>query len=74
MSNFGRLSKINFTTFFKLFYFPILFFFLIHFKAIFNLFLKAIQTILNLDSNHSSYKSNAPACMHNQVATLYDVF
>ena len=75
MRNFGKLPNNKFYNFFKLFYFPILFFFLfLYFEAIFNLFPKAIQTILNLDSNHSSYKSNAPACMHNQVATPYDEF
>ena len=45
-----------------------------YFKAIFNLFQKAIQTILNLNSNHSINKSNAPACMHNHVAIPYDEF
>jgi len=52
MSNFSKLPKINFTTLFKLFYFPILFFFLFfYFKAIFNLFPKAIQTIFKFTKN-----------------------
>ena len=71
MSHFDKFSKNKLYNFLNPFIFKFLFF---YFKTIFNLFKKAIQTILNLDSNHSSYKSNAPACMHNQVATPYDEF
>ena len=75
MRTFGRFPKLNFCKLLKILYFPILFFFLFfYFKAVFNLFPKAIQTIFNLDSNYSSNKSNAPACMHYTVATPYDEF
>jgi len=54
---------------YKFFYFQIFFSFTS--KPFSNSFPKAIQTILNFDSNHSINKSNAPACMHNHVATLW---
>jgi hypothetical protein len=55
MRTFGRFSKINFATFKTLLFFnSLLSFFPFTSKLFSNLFPKAIQTILNLDSNHST--------------------
>ena len=71
MRNFGKFSKNKFYKFLKSFYFQIFF----SFKTIFNFIFKSIlNSFWILDSTTHCYKSNAPTCMHNHVATPYDEF